>query len=773
MLNTITALLGQIDLLGAFSARQTATFENLRIEVKDVGPLKFPLSIRKARALIKRARPARFGWRDETHLDNRVRDVWEIPKSAIKIDKRSFNKTFNPVLEKLKERLGLSGQARLSAQLHNLMVYEKSQFFLPHQDSEKVDGMIATLVVVLPSVYRGGSLVIDHQGEKKTYPSSSTPSDKLTFIAFYTDCQHEVRPVTDGYRVVLTYNLLLQGDYLEADIPASKETAKALENALSGYFQQPPTESAWHSNRYPPNRFVYLLDHEYTPKGLSWRALKSADRTRARMLLEAAGRLDLEIYLTLADIQETWYAEDSWGYDSRHSRYWEDDDDKEEENEDDLELIDLIEDSTLLRHWLDREDKPAKLPDLSVGSDSICWTRATNDFQPFESEYEGWTGNAGNTLDRWYHRAAIIAWRKADHFSMILEFSPSKAIAGLHKLNRKKSGPLETRQRVSDMLPAWSGLESGAKPTAFNQVLQIANRLADAALAESLIKPLGVGALQLKTLESLVGLLETYGAPWCIKVLQSWYCNTDYQGMEQPIDSLYGLVQKLKSISAEQTVVLSTWMLNHQFNLRKQSHLRKLKTDTPGQLREKTASLVKDIQELLSVSLLTGDQDIHDQTLDHLKQHPALYPINELAGLLMHFHKRYRKSVTAGWGHTAFRQFVTEGLRTKVESGSRDPNDWSIRDDNRCQCQDCQMLNRFLNSNSHQRIVWPLAQQRRRHIHNIIDSMRLPVTHQTERTGSPHKLILTKQKALFAEDNACFEKSKTLLETLENDPVYR
>src|SRR5205823_1741256 len=82
------------------------------------------------------------------------------------------------------------------------------QFFAAHQDSEKAAGMIGTLVVLLPSEAKGGALVIEHHDEKLSYRGSA---DRLTLVAFYADCHHAVRPVTEGHRAALTYNLFLQG----------------------------------------------------------------------------------------------------------------------------------------------------------------------------------------------------------------------------------------------------------------------------------------------------------------------------------------------------------------------------------------------------------------------------------------------------------------------------------------------------------------------------------------------------------------------------------
>jgi len=58
----------------------------------------------------------------------------------------------------------LPDQSRLRADLHDVLIYAPGQFFQSHQDSEKCDGMVATLVVVLPSPHKGGGLIIDHQG---------------------------------------------------------------------------------------------------------------------------------------------------------------------------------------------------------------------------------------------------------------------------------------------------------------------------------------------------------------------------------------------------------------------------------------------------------------------------------------------------------------------------------------------------------------------------------------------------------------------------------
>ncbi len=87
-------------------------------------------------------------------------------------------------------------------------------------------------------------------------------------------------------------------------------------------------------------------------------------------------------------------------------------------------------------------------------------------------------------------------------------------------------------------------------------------------------------------------------------------------------------------------------------------------------------------------------------------------------------------------------------------------------DSNHCSCDDCQDLKLFLQSNSEQEKIWPLNKNRRSHIHRTIDEMKLPVSYQTQRTGSPHKLVLKKTSELFSRDKKQFKKITEVVKQL-------
>jgi hypothetical protein len=443
---------------GTFASRHTAGTDDISFDVVGVGAVPLPLSHRTADKLRAIAKPARYGLREKTLIDPRVRDTWEIGKRQIKLDERHWQRTLDRELPLIARDLGVPQGATLRADLHNLLVYEPGQFFAPHQDSEKADGMIGSLVVLLPSDVKGGALVIEHHREKVSYRGSP---NQIVLVAFYADCRHEVRPVTSGYRAALTFNLLLDAADHRNARPTTK-AADALVDLVREYFATPrPEQRPFRSFEPAPERLVYLLDHEYTQKGLSWQALKNGDALRAALLRNVAERLDCEIVLALADVHETWSCEDDWkhgeyGY-GRRRRGWHARDDENDADEDDSDedytLVDLCDSDVELRHWVSPSNKRVQAISGEVLSDEICFTKSSVDLAPFKSEHEGYTGNAGNTVDRWYHRAAVLIWPRTRTFAIRAKASPAWGIREIAKaLARQGRRRSATHRRATPVL---------------------------------------------------------------------------------------------------------------------------------------------------------------------------------------------------------------------------------------------------------------------------------------------------------------------------------
>jgi hypothetical protein len=288
--------------------------------------------------------------------------------------------------------------------------------------------------VTLPSHYTGGELMVGHNEEWKAYHGSKTA---LSLVAFYADCRHEVLKVASGYRITLTYNLLVHGD---TSRPAGDEgTVAELADLLREHFRTPVPRYYGGPAADPPNRLVYLLDHEYTARGLGWRRLKGADASRAALLRSAAGKAGCEPLLALADIKMThsaFPADESYGYRDWYDDYDEDEDEypgDESGGEREYDVQELIDSEVTLTHWTGPDGTRLEQTSLYVDGNEVCASTPTGDLTPYSSEYEGDMGNWGNTLDRWYQRAAVIVWPGDRAFANRAETSPAWALDELGK----------------------------------------------------------------------------------------------------------------------------------------------------------------------------------------------------------------------------------------------------------------------------------------------------------------------------------------------------
>jgi hypothetical protein len=763
----ITAL-EKITSNGSFCAKHLTPTDNLQLEVKGFGLLKFSLTAQHSKALIKLAKPAHFGWRNKTLLDKRVRDGWEISKNQIKIQNTLWNKELKSVLELLKDDLGLAETAVLKASLHNLLIYAPGQFFNPHQDSEKQEGMVATLVIVLPSAHNGGELIVNHHGQKKQFQTSTAPLDKLTFIAFYADCHHEVKTVKDGYRLALTYNLILENPSKKVGQPKrnnkSLSSAAVIENLCTYFTQKNNADAISSYRRNTPPIWVYLLDHSYTQKGLAWSHLKNGDRLRAAALREAAEVLDLEIHMALADVKETWDCE--FSYDNyRSHRYHDEYDDNEEaeaDTKDDAQVTDLITSETTLRYWLDREGRPLKYGECYISNHQICWTKASDAFKPFQSEYEGWMGNYGNTMDRWYHRAAIILWRKSDQYAALFSLDSEIVIRELVQLSKKSSQALQIKEIISALLPYWSQhFQPNSAPSLITTTFKLAVDVNDAALAQAMLKVFNMQALTPERTNLFLALQKVYDTSWCLQLFKEWTQQQDHRHSNTACQHISRIIQALSHYPE-----LTDWLLAYQLQQLKDQDIVSNKRDSQAQRLNTAGERIKEAMNFLAACIIADNPALYIKMIEHMIAHDTLYFPLELSETLKTLKQQLKNNDIKKWGYQKLLDHVLNKLKTEHQQGLRKAENWSIQDKTSCTCNDCMVLYQFLQSTHEKTKIWPLGKDRRMHIHQTIDGLGIAVTHKTEHTGSPHKLILTKTGKLHALAKQRFVKIEKVLADL-------
>ena len=765
-----------------FAAGLTLPPGDLRIDVEGVGSLALPLSAARARELCAAARPARYGKGEDTLLDPSVRDTWEIPPERVRIDEARWAPALGAALDVLGRSLGLGQGPRLVPELHGLLIYGPGQFFLPHRDSEKSDRMVATLTVTLPSRYSGGEFVVEHGDQTRTFRGSK---DEISLAAFYADCRHEARPVKSGYRIVLTYDLSLAGTEGEARFDAPRMEELAAE--LRAHFETPlPPRWAGRAdapNREPPDRFAFLLDHQYSRSGLAWHRLKGEDRVRAHLLRAAADRADCEIVLALAEIQETWGCYDE-EWDPRYGRgrhrswtleedEWVEDGPEPLTGPDRYELDDLHDSSITLTHWLEPDGrKPVPVHTL-LDEEETCAATPTSDLQPYASEYEGYMGNWGNTMERWYRRAVVVLWPRERRFAVRAEASPRWTVDTM--LQRLKGGRVEeVRTAARDALRVWGRAMAGdAGRKLFGRVLRVAEGIEDEELAAELLDPLHLESLTPRQAPAFAALVARYEEPWADALLSRWSASGrhgQFAGEVDPLDwiaELPPLCDALIDADPAHGWSAACLLLRDRWEwlaaeVRTTGGIRR-----PGERQTRLLQLAPPLLGLLEGAELAGERDVRYEAVAFLCADDNEHLLPCLLDML--------RSADGGQGDGAeptvaldrLGERSAEWLRRHLSRPARAEDDWSLPLPDGCACELCRRLGEFLGSSSEQQLEWPIAKDKRRHVHERIDGAELPVDHRTRRSGRPYTLVLTKRAELFEREAAEREAWLEALEWLE------
>jgi hypothetical protein len=251
--------------------------------------------------------------------------------------------------------------------------------------TEKSPGMFATVIIVLPSLYTGGQVHVSHGSSNKIFDLAPSSAFTTSLLAWYTDVVHEVKPITSGYRLALSYNLI----HTSQGVPrpclpdmhgAIMELRVVLRKWAKGGYE--------HSNN--PTVLAYLLKHQYNEVNLRAGALKGEDAHKISHLQGVAEEFDIVLCLANLDLTIKGVADDSGGgyykrskYDYRYGSYSdrESTPDMMEEIERDMFLTNLVH--------LDGGVSMMSGHDLVIEEESLIPEKPFEDLPPDDTEYEG------------------------------------------------------------------------------------------------------------------------------------------------------------------------------------------------------------------------------------------------------------------------------------------------------------------------------------------------------------------------------------------------
>lgn len=494
----LTTLLG-IRGAGQFCAQGSLPFVPPGIVLKNGDDLALPLSAAQAAELRALSEPAPYGRGEETRLDESVRKCWQLDAGELGWSSLIWQDTLKTLVIKIAEELGVEG--RVKAEPYKLLLYEEGGFFLPHRDTEKVPGMFGSLILSLPSRHSGGVLVVRHQKQevRVDFGSEFDPA-VLRWAAFFADCEHEVLPVTSGRRLCLVFNLIL--DRVDRAMPHAPTGGGDV--LLPGLEHLRKTRG--------DDITAILLEHRYTKEGLSVAALKGDDRARVTALFAAAEQAGMSARLALVCLHQVGqldgYEEDDYHYHRGPRRG---------RGEVDGVMGEIYEENLTIAHWRTPDDAIETLGCFDIQRENILSLTALDADEPDEQFAEGYTGNAGCTMEHWYRRAAVAVWPEEAGPALLARYdfgAANESFAALASKCHAKAVALGATllEEAKRRLNAADDWEAGQLGIQMRPLLRGIGRLGDEALFAKLAHPDLLVAFLLADCAAWAALLKTFGA---------------------------------------------------------------------------------------------------------------------------------------------------------------------------------------------------------------------------------------------------------------------
>ena len=251
--------------------------------------------------------------------------------------------------------------------------------------------MFATFIVVLPSEFSGGEIHASHGDSNMVLDSAKNSAFGTTSLAWYADVTHEVKQITSGYRLALSYHLIntspgTSPPYLPSDDSCLQHLREIFSRWLDG--KDYP--------RFGVNEAVaYVFTHKYTSVSLKEAALKGFDQ-RVASFFE---HLDVEGILVLMG----WINVHIEGVSSDHGPYYfEGEGSAPEYGCDNGEAMSYVNETTV---WVDdlrdMKGKKIRITKIDVDDDKVLPYKVFRGVEPDESKvYGGSLGNVRSSISK-------------------------------------------------------------------------------------------------------------------------------------------------------------------------------------------------------------------------------------------------------------------------------------------------------------------------------------------------------------------------------------
>jgi len=715
------------------------------IAIDGVGRISFPVLPAQVEQLIAIAESAPYGRGEETLVDRDVRRTWQIDPGRVRIGGRRWQKTLDELVADLALGLGVSGS--VAAEFYKLLVYDRGAFFVDHRDTEKIPGMFATLVLVLPSVHRGGELVVRHLDREVIFDHHPEEPSEIGFAAFYADCVHEVRPVVAGSRVALVYSLRFLDRKRLPKPPDHRTEHKGITERLR----------QWADSGEQPDKLILPLEHAYTPAELSFERLKGRDAAIASVLAGAAAQAACDLHLALVSIEESGsatYADDYGGGGWRGRGRNRDDDDEDDDDDggdddDAFEVEEVIDRYLTLSHLRRPDGGAPDLAELPFSETELCPPDAFEDLTPDKQHFHEATGNEGASFDRTYVRAGLVLWPRARRLAVLNQAGLAVTLPHLEDLTARwrasgasaTDSPLwqEADELAGHMMRTWPSWRNDDDTNARRMLGTLAQLGAAARIDAFLAARSAKGDYAASDNEAIIRAAALLAPERARKVLIQIVRHNTPTHPGACADLLKRRVMAPEGRLGDMARIAATFI----------DALPRAQDEDAGHFAQRrtdpvTADLVDDL--VTATSLI--DPGLAHRAVDHVLAWPKTYKLDSVlvpAAVALASRPECR-----GWPAVEqLRHACLDHLRKRIALELEAPRDWARDDPIKCKCPDCRELGAFLVDAKRRQWHLKAAQARRTHVEANVRNDRCDVDLATDRRGSPQTLVATKNRASY------------------------
>ena len=603
--------------------------------------------------------------------------------------------------------------------------------------------MIATLSVSLPTAAAGGELVVRHRDRERTIDMTTGEPSELTFAAFHADCTHEIRPVTEGHRLSLVFNLCLR--------PGDDESPREAPDYTAQVDRLAERLTEW-SARGGTDKLVWLLEHEYSEAGLSFDRLKNADAAVARVLTQAAERAECEVHPAVVHIEQYGGADlddGDWGWDGEVDDAW--------------EMGDVDDSREWLDGWARADGRRPTLGEVELLPGELLPRGALDDAPPDEQRVYA-SGNEGVSVERTYRRAALVLWPRSKALEIVARGDIAGAVAwAADELRLPDTGGGRVRERLSRLIDIWpTGPYHEEDAQARASMLRLLHSTGDDNRAARFLMKVVLKRYDGSENEPLALVVDMIGPSAARRFLPELAA----AHLRRRPTATLALVRCLDETRDEPSP--GPWNRTLQAAVR--AILGTLPAALPPEPRQRSFEpmieaperfAVEPVDDLFTLAWRWGSTAEGVAAAEAVAGQPEVVtPDRTLPAVLA----RLRGEAAAA-GTGAFARLWRHAANFLLARSARlpeEPRDWTIDADTGCRCEHCRRLRDFCKDPTSRVARFRLRKDLRAHMHQIIDSSGLDIEHVTERRGRPFTLVCTKTRAShrrrlaeYAEDISC------------------